>query len=123
MITIQFTVTVMVSLGFSFSLLDGISFVSLAMCINSIGWIVILNYVLSLAMTISERSEKLLFSWKSKQYNMSPFMKKTIKSLRPCRIYCGSQYFIDARVICQINNIIPNNTVSNVLMFKELKDI
>lgn len=120
-ITIQFTITVMISLGFAFSLLDGVSLVSLAICIMSVGFIVVLNYILAVAKTLSELSEKLLYNWKLKEHEISLLQKKTVMSLRPCRIYCGSRYFIDAGVICHTNNTIPNTTASNVLMLKELR--
>jgi len=45
-------------------------------------------------------------------------LKKVRVSLRECRMYCGTFYYVDRRVLPQINDAIINNTISILFMLK-----
>lgn len=106
------------SLGLSVALFHGLSVLSLGLTLISIIFIIVTNINIFEAKIIYASSEKFLYRLKADKLQQSHFMRKSVISLRRCRITSGSLYFIDSEVLRQTNHAIINYTISNILMFK-----
>lgn len=45
--------------------------------------------------------------------------KRTIASLQKCKVYCGTMYFVDRRVVFRINDLVINSTINCVIFFRK----
>jgi len=119
---IIFTVVIIciafVSFGFTICLIQGISFLSVPVFAISIPLLYGFTVLLSITKNVYVYSCCLLHNMKSESENLVLWKKKTILSLRKCRVYCASQYFIDSGFVCNTLYAIVNYTISNVLMLK-----
>lgn len=105
------------SLALAVALIHGTSFLSVGLSVLSIIYIVSINFTMSQAKLIYVCSEMFLYNIRAGK-SRSNSMRKTVASLRECRIQSGSLYFIDSGVMRKTNHAIVENTINNVLMFK-----
>ena len=103
LIFFKFTVIVTISITFTLCLIYGVSLVSLGFCVVSV-FVILVNLGFFYASAIYESSEE--FSYKWKQTKTSLLARKVLPSLRACRIYAGSQYFVDRGVLPKVNSAV-----------------
>jgi len=108
-----------ISLGFTACLLQGLTLVSVPICILSVSFLFVSNFVLSIAQSIFTDSRALIHGIKFGSNTKR--VRRTANSLRECRIKCGSLYFIDKGVLAKANARILETIVKNVLMFKKIR--
>ena len=124
LISYKFISIVLISISGTICLIEGISPLSATLCVLSIAILVFTNIILMLAKLLYESSKEFIWTLKfGHQIKQRLIIQRTIASLRECRIYCGSRYFIDRGVLPKINNAIVENIINNVLMFNEFQSV
>jgi len=123
LITFKFMMIFGNSIGLTICLIYKFSPLSFTLLIVSTSWIGFVNFAFSFASAVFESSRKFIqhlqLHPQARMGRKFP-IHRTICSLRECRIYCGSQYFIDRSILFKIYHAIFNYTISNVLMFKKI---
>jgi len=114
-------IIITVSVAYTIFLTSPISPVSFAVFVLSSIMLLVGNTEFSFATSVYESSNKFIQSLDvDLQANERDKTMRIIASLRTCRIYCGNCYFIDRGVLLKINDAVINNTISNVMMLKEI---
>jgi len=114
------------SFGFTLCLIFKVSFLSLALLTLSAIMLVIANVAFNLAKHVFDSANQFIQVLKSRVYIWKRIVlihKQSTRSLRECRIYCGPLCYVDRGLVLKVNNLVLNNTVSNVIMFKRLWNI
>jgi hypothetical protein len=81
--------------------------------------LVVANVVLSKAKSIYEESNELIHEMRFRKATVGKKLGiyKSAASIRACRIYSGSSFYIDKGVQLTVNDTIINYIINNVIMF------
>jgi len=117
-ISCKVMMTIYCAIGFTLCLIHGFAPLSAMISLLATLMLISCNLILSRAKSIYEESRK--FIQKTRRGNSCGnrlALDKTAASLRECRIYSGSTYFIDRGVQMKANDTILNCIIDNVIMF------
>jgi len=127
LIFFKFMIITLVSIGFALCIVSEPNFVYIPLILESVAMLLFLNVYFTFASTIFEFSTDFISNLKLANLRMiscgiprrrTLIMKQSIASLRRCRIFCGSQYFVSRPVVLRINDAVISNTISIFLLFK-----
>jgi len=125
-ISFKFITILTSSLGFTICLIYKISVPTISLFALSCLMLMFVNYEFSFAYSTLKFSNEFIEGLKGNPHAGTSrqdflFNHRSILSLRECRLYCGSQYFVDRNVLLKINIAVLNYTVSNVMLLKGMR--
>lgn len=119
-----------ISTGLTLCIVNDPSLIFIPVILEAGAMLLFTNVTFSYASTIFKLSEEFIHKlkiesgWnreKSDGESQRKIRRRTLASLRKCRIYCGGQYFIDPPVLLKINATILETTINFVILFRKLK--
>jgi len=117
-ISLKVMIVMLTSLSFTIGSIERLSMISYLFILISLIVVVFTNFCLHYGKEIYVRSSMFINNLDNPG---TPHLKKIKISLRECRVYAGSLYYIDGEVLPKVNNTIVNYAISNGLMFKSLR--
>jgi hypothetical protein len=123
LLALQVAFTAMCSMAITISMVIGISFFSLVLCTITLLWLTFANTILSYCKSLYELSTEYIRGMKSKKRGAlhRDQIQKTLASLRQCRVFSGTIYYIDRSALTKINDAIIQNIISNIFMFNAMQ--
>jgi len=124
LISFKFIMVTTVSVAFTIFLISPFSPVSISVFVTSSVMLLVGNAEFSFGTKVNESSTEFIQNLvRNLQVNERERRRRrqVIASLRPCRIYCGTCYFIDRGVILKLNDAVINYTISNLMLLKDIK--
>ena len=120
LISFQALIVLLISIGCTLTMIQGLSPLTIAFCLLSFALFIFENILLFIAELIFEYSRESIDKLKFGERCRDLALRRTVSSLRECRIHVGSQYFVDRGVLAKTNDMVVQNVISNVMLFHGL---
>jgi len=120
---LSFKIMMIVTTSFEFTicLIYKVRFVSTAILTLSLIMLVVANLSFSFAKVVFESSHDFVHNMKTRAAETKgKILIRTPSSLRESKIFSCSLYYIDQGAVMKISDIVFRNTISNVIMFKDI---
>jgi len=123
LISIKCLMIMFPSIGIAMCIVEKPSLMYFPLITESLMMILFANVYFNFASTIFKYSSDYISQLKAISHMLpgrgGKTMNRKVASLRTCRIYCGSLYFVDRRVVLKVNDAVLNLTINTIMLIKK----